>query len=665
MQSGVELLVLLAILAFFAGPILAIVALVRISSIRGEADQVHGLISRLFQLEQRVAALDRMLQTSAHVPATPAAETTPGTHLPLPHETRPPVSPVAHAATLELAPAPASLTPPSPQPTARAAASALTAPLSADRPTMPPLPSTVGRGGSDVEDILGGRWLYYLGILALVFAVAFFLKYAFDNNWIGPRGRVGIGILIGGAMFPLSDWLLHRGYRYFSEGITGLGSAVLYLSIWAGWQYYALFSQPTAFALMIVITGLTAAVAVGRSSERIAVLALAGGALTPLLLSTGENAEFTLFAYLAILGAAMLAISWMKGWKWLPPLQFVATLIYFWGWYGDFYAPYELTTTLVFATLFFALFAALPAVRSTRAGELSSAEIAVVVANALQYLVALRWMLWPEYRWGLALGVLGLAAAHLVAERWLPAKSGKNIRVARAMYSGMALTFATITVPILLDGKWITIAWAIEGAVLVWSGLRFRSLALRAAGILLLAVSTIRLAAFPLSAGNTFLFNARFLTMSVCAACLLVSFVFALRAKTELGSAETHVYYILAIAANVFFLAALSLDVWDLYGRMPSLGFDRSLAQNLALSVLWLVYAIALLIGGVVKKSAVARWQALALLGVVIVKVFFFDLSFLARFYRIVSFFLLGLALLLVSFFYQRRSASRSGDKTP
>lgn len=643
--------------AFFAGPILAIVALVRISALRAESEQVRRLTSRIFELEQRIAAVDRRLQSAASASEAPTSSVggQPGQQLPI-HASERPITLPKPSEAGPVPPLNAAVSPP-PAPPPRAAS--LTSPLSM-RPAAGAPNDPV-----DVESILGGKWLYYLGILALVFAVAFFLKYAFDNNWIGPAGRVGIGILIGGAMFPLSDWLMHRGYRYFSEGITGLGAAVLYLSIWSGWHYYTLFSQPAAFALMIVITGLTAAVAVGRNSERIAVLALAGGALTPLLVSTGENAEFTLFMYLLVLGAAMLAISWIKAWKWLPPLQFAATLIYFWAWYASFYADYELQTTLIFATVFFALFAALPAVRGARDGELSSAEVAVVVANALQYLIALRSMLWPEYRWGLALAVLALAAAHLFAERALPAKSGKNVRVARVMYAGLALTFATVAVPILLDGKWITIAWAIEGAALVWSGLQVRSLALRAAGILLLAIAAVRLAAFPIAAGNTLLLNARFLTMTVCAACFLAAFLFASRSKTELGSPETRLYYAIAIVANVFFLAALSLEVWDFYGRAPSLGFDRSLAQNLALSVLWLFYAVALLVGGVFRKSTVARWQALALLGVVVVKVFFFDLSFLARFYRIVSFFLLGLALLVISFFYQRRSASHASEKQP
>ena len=655
MQSGWEVLILLAILALFAGPILAIVALARISALRGEAEQVRRLTSRIFELEQRLAALGRKSGTAAVAESTPAylaAQPQSEPTEPLITDPKPGGTP------------PGQPPPPAPsQVAAHQSPAAVTAPLAAHRSVSSAVPAE--RGHTDVEVILGGKWLYYVGILALVFAVAFFLKYAFDNDWIGPSGRMGIGIVIGAVMFPLSDWLLHRGYRYFSEGITGLGVAILYLSIWSGWHYYAVFSQAAAFSLMIVITALAAVVAILRNSQRIAFLALAGGALTPLLMSTGENAEVTLFVYLLILGAGMLAVCWIKGWKWLPPLQFAATLIYFWGWYANFYAAYEMQTTLVFATIFFGLFAALPAVRSTRDGELSPAEVAVVLANAVQFLVALRVMLWPEYRWWLAFAVLALAAVHMMAERVLPDKTGNNVRVARTLYAGLALMFVTVAVPILLDDQWITIAWAVEGAVLVWSGLRVRSLALRASGILLLAVTAIRLAAFPVAAGDTLLLNARFLTMAICAACFLAAFVFASRSEVKLSTGETQLYYVLAVAANFCFLAALSLEVWDFYGRTPWLGLDRSLAQNLALSVLWLAYAILLLAGGVIRKSAVARWQALALLGVVVVKVFFFDLSFLARFYRIVSFFLLGLALLLVSFFYQRRSARHAGNKAP
>ena len=510
--------------------------------------------------------------------------------------------------------------------------------------------------------MIAGRWLNYVGILALLFAVTFFLKYAFDNNWVGPRGRVGIGLLMGSALYPWSQRLLNRGYKYFSEGIAALGAAVLYLSLWAGWHYYAIFSQSTAFALMIVVTAATMIVAVGRNSERIAFLALIGGLITPMLVSTGENHEVALFTYLTILGVGVLAIAWVRNWKSLPPAQFAATLIYFWGWYSDFYRNDELTTTVVFATVFFVLFAALPVVRSWREGELSGLEAGIVLVNSLAYLVALREMLWPQDRWALTIAVLALAAAHLGAERLLPEKRGGEMRVARILYAGLALTFVTLAIPIRLDGSWITIAWAVEGAVLIWSGLRVQFPAMRWVGFVMFAIVAGGLAAISIPAGD-FLFNARFATFAIAVACILAACYFAGDMWAELSDAEKTAYLISAIGANILALVALSLEFWDVFGRMPSLGIDRGHAQELALSMLWLVYALGLLGAGLWKKSEVLRWQALVLLGVVIVKAFFFDLSFLEEFYRIVSFFLLGLALLLISFYYQRQLLSRKAEK--
>ena len=512
--------------------------------------------------------------------------------------------------------------------------------------------------------MIAGRWFNYVGILAVGLAATFFLKYAFDNNWIGPGGRVTIGLLVGAAMYPLSQWVYKRGYQYYSEGLAGLGAGILYLSVWAGWHYYHIFPQSYAFPLMIAITAATAAVAYGRDSERIAVLALIGGLLTPILVSTGANEEVALFSYVLVLGGGMLAIAWVKKWRWIVPLQFAGTLLYFWSWYGEFYARYELDTTLLFATLFFLLFAAIPAVRCTQEGELPPLDITIVLTNAFQFLTALHLMLWPQYKWGMTFVVLALAAAHLLAERALPRKPTAANQLAHALYAGLALTFATLAIPIRLQGKWITIAFAVEGALLIWSGLKIRSMALRVAGFVLFIIVAIRLMILLAEAPtpDTFLLNERFLTMAIAAVCWLSAFFFAKQSDCELGAGETQTYYALGVAANFVMLVALSMDVWDLFGR-TSVGIDRGLAQELALSVLWIGYALALIVGGVFGKSAAIRWQGLGLLWVAIGKVFFFDLSFLTKFYRIVSFFVLGLVLLLVSFYYQRRSKTAQAEK--
>jgi uncharacterized membrane protein len=230
------------------------------------------------------------------------------------------------------------------------------------------------------------------------------------------------------------------------------------------------------------------------------------------------------------------------------------------------------------------------------------------------------------------------------------------------LYGGLALTFATLVIPIRCDDKWITIAWAVEGLILIWSGLRTKLRLMRWAGFILFAIVAARLALISIPA-DTFIFNARFAAFLVAVACFFAACHFAAETGDDVGDEEKIMYVVTAIAANILLIAALSLEVWDVFGRMPSLGIDRGHAQELALSALWLVYALGLLAVGTWKKLAVVRWQALTLLGVVIVKVFLFDLSFLEKFYRIVSFSLLGLALLLISFYYQRQLAGRGAEK--
>ncbi|MFZ3380850.1 MAG: DUF2339 domain-containing protein [Candidatus Acidiferrales bacterium] len=667
MESGAAFFILLGVFFLIGVPVLAIGAFVRAGELKKQVQtETPQLISRIYALERQLAQIEKALAAlsistvAPHDAPAPAVTPAPAT----PAEITPPTSTrvLSQMEVPRMSTAPPSPAVPPASPMQKVASVREQAPTFTTLSSSARLPNQ--NDGGNFETVVAGRWLNYVGILALLFAVTFFLKYAFDNDWVGPRGRVGIGLLLGSALYPWSHWLLDRGYKYFSEGIAALGAAVLYLSLWAGWHYYLIFSQSTAFALMIVVTAATMIVAVGRNSERIAFLALLGGLITPMLVSTGENHEVALFTYLTILGAGVLGIAWVRNWKSLPPAQFVATLIYFWGWYGDFYRNDELATTVIFATVFFVLFAVLPVVRSWRDGELSGLEAGIVLVNSLAYLAALREMLWPQDRWALTVAVLVLAAAHLGAERLLPEKRGGEIRVARILYAGLALTFVTLAIPIRLDGKWITIAWAVEGVVLIWSGLRLKFAAMRWVGFAMFAVVAGRLAVISIPAGD-FLLNARFATFAIVVACILAACYFAGEVWPELSDAEKSAYMISAIGANVLALVALSLEFRDVFGRMPSLGIDRGHAQELALSMLWLVYALGLLVTGLWKKSQALRWQALVLLGVVIVKVFLFDLSFLEAFYRIVSFFLLGLALLLISFYYQRQLVARKAERRP
>ncbi len=601
-------LVIVAGLILLGGPILAIVALVRVSA-----------------LERIVGQLNRRLQAPSGAPSLSEPETT--------------AVPVSEAA----APATRDASPP-----ATAA--------------LKPVPVAL-KAGPDLETLIAGRWLNRVGIIALLLAVSFFLKYAFDNEWIGPSGRVAFGLLSGTGLLVFSQWLLRRGYGYFSSGIAGLAAGVLYLSLYAAWSFYQLFPQPVAFAGMIVVTGTMVAIALGRDSQPLALLAQVGGLITPILLSTGKDAQIPLFIYLAVLNGGMLVVARLRSWRSLELVAFAGTTIYFWAWIEEFYKVSKLGRTAFFATLFFVQFGAVPILQSRRLGNIASAHVILALANAGAFLGVLQYLLYRDHRWALTVAVLALAAAYLGAARLLPISKTGERSVSRLLFAGLALTFVTLAIPIRLDGKWITIAWAVEGAVLIWSGFQVNLRLLRWAGIVLFIIAGARLLLFKVSA-QEFLWNPRFLTYAIVVASFAAAFAFSRRHRGMLSDGERRAFEIVGLAANVLLVSSLSLEVWGLFGRMRlDLGADTRLTQQLALSLLWTLYATGLMLWGVRSGSAAVRWLGLALFSVVVVKVFLYDLSFLERIYRIVSFAVLGVLLVVVSFFYQQKVTAEREER--
>jgi len=642
-----EILAVLLCLVVVATPILAILAFTRVQQLseQVQAARLQELVTRVYSLEQRIASIGKGLAAPSSEQPGPSAM--PGA----PPAAPPTPTPVA----IPKVPPDAPVKPAEESPKPREATATITPRSPSQVPSFSHTPKKTS-SSLDLEDLIAGRWLNRIGILALILSVSFFLKYAFDNNWIGPSGRVAIGILLGAAMLPWSQWLLGKGYSYFSEGIATLGQVTLLLSVWAGCRYYTLFSRDVGFAGMIVVTAVMAAVALGRNSERIALLSLLGGFLTPLLLSTGKDEEIALFTYLLILGGGLLVLAARRDWRTLAPVSFVLTQLYFWGWYDTFYRPAKLETTIIFATLFFLLYFALPVLRTIRQSSLDAIGMFVVLLNSFAYLGALYVMLWPQDRWPLTLLVLALSATHIAVARFVRSAKPGEWPVTQQLFAGLALTFVTLAIPIRLEGKWITLALAVEGAILVRTGFRALAPLLRYAGFFLLALGALRVVFIPLPAPQ-FLLNERFATYVGVIVCMGVALFTAREHGTSLSQPETNTLGAFAVAINVYALIALSLELWDYFGRAASLGIDRGLAQHLALSVLWTAYASILIMIGIKRQSALLRWQALVLFGLVVIKVFLYDSSYLQRFYRILSFLILGLVLLVVSFLYQNKAS--------
>ncbi len=542
-------------------------------------------------------------------------------------------------------------------------------PIVADSPSLRAHVPSAKAGGADLESRIGSHWLNRIGIAAVLIGVSYFLKFAFDNNWIGPAGRVAIGLLAGIAIVVWSENFRRRGYAIFSYSLKAVGIGVLYLSLYAAFQVYSLVTGGVAFSMMFAVTAATAVMAWAQDAEILAAFALVGGFATPLLLSTGQNREVALFTYVVLLDAGALALVILKPWRRLLLLSYAGTLLLYVGWYASFYDVTQVRMTVGFATLFFAIFAVAPLLgRPAQKGWLSdSVPPLVAVVNAAGYFLQIYVMFEEIGTKDTAWFALALAALYIFLSRQSRGRAGspEAARTVDLLHLALAIGFITVAIPIRLDAHWITMGWFVEVAVLLWVADRVHSELLNvfAIGALLLGVGRLLLV------DNFYvtrpIFNARMATYTVAIAVLGAVAWYGSRRKDEAARA---VAGIAVVALNLLALVALSREVADYYSRemtglRPQGQWDPSawkdwrhvkIARDFTYSALWMAYGALLMVVGFWRRSAFVRWQALVLIAFTIGKVFLYDVSELDRGYRIVSFIVLGMLLLAISFMYQR-----------
>jgi uncharacterized membrane protein len=271
-------------------------------------------------------------------------------------------------------------------------------PVAAPEPEPVPEPESTRA----LETRVGLTWINRIGTVTVILAAAFFFKYAVDNQWIGEAGRVVLGVLAGFAMLGFGEWTWRRGHRIYAQGITATGIAILYLSFWAAFQVYHLVPQGFAFALMVATTAMAAALAIHYGALAISVLALIGGFLTPVLLSTNVDRPWALFSYLLLLDVGAMAVARAQRWRALNWLAMAGTAILYASWFQDRFNAEKQTVATVFALAYYALFA------------LAESDLALSVSQFLANLAILA--IWtapsPTSLWlALALAAAGLAMA--------------------------------------------------------------------------------------------------------------------------------------------------------------------------------------------------------------------------------------------------------------
>ncbi|MEN6575774.1 MAG: DUF2339 domain-containing protein, partial [Phycisphaerales bacterium] len=227
---------------------------------------------------------------------------------------------------------------------------------------------TVPQETSSLEQRIGTRWVLVAGVVTVIFAVGFFLKYAYESQWIGPWGRVAIAGFGGLIALAIGEVTRRRGYGFVAKGVTALGFAILYATVFAAHRWYGLIGSVPAYALAIGVTAAAMVYAVVMDEVTAALLSLAGGYLTPIVLSTGENLPNLLFVYVLILSAGAMLCAYRRTWSGVNILAFIGTYLLYAAWFEKFYRPVmdvrwppaQLTVALSWLAVFFLVFLTLP-----------------------------------------------------------------------------------------------------------------------------------------------------------------------------------------------------------------------------------------------------------------------------------------------------------------
>ena len=529
------------------------------------------------------------------------------------------------------------------------------------------------------ETLIGGKLLNRVGALALILGVGFFLKYAFDNDWLNETARVVLGVAAGLLLVAGGHRSHRRRMAVFAQGLTGAGVGILYLTIYAACDFYDLIPQPAAFLLMALVTAAALLLSLRYDARAIALLGWAGGFLTPFLFVTAEPNTIGLFVYVTLLDAGLIAVLLnRRHWRLLEPLGIAATYATYLAWSTRADLPEGFATALVFLTLWWAMFAGLDLYRSITgepgnrrwrraAGTINIIGFFMMLVSLLRHAedawaaVGVRFLL-PGYDWNYAVVtatvVLSLAYFALAA---VIARRTEDTR-AVSFYGATAVILAVLAPFLYFERYAILVAWGIEAAALFWYGVRFRRPVVRYAGATLFALSVLGLYLVHYPAKVAIVSGPPEGDVRTGAYWVLAGAMLActgmMRDRLE-SRGDRWLWSAFHIAWTALFLVWGTLETQDYFKHLIASLEDGSPEQlrnlrQLAVSGVWLMGATLVMILGRWTDIGVLRAAAIVYFGATVVKVFVFDLMFLDTLYRIIAFLGLSAILIAVSYLYYR-----------
>jgi uncharacterized membrane protein len=481
------------------------------------------------------------------------------------------------------------------------------------------------------EFFIGGNTLVRVGVLILLFGVAFLLRYLAEHTNVPIQFRLS-GVACGGVALLVLGWRLRARRPGYALALQGGAIGILYLTAFAALRLYSLLPPAAGFAIFVFLAAFSALLAVLQNSQAFALLAVTGGFLAPILASTGEGSHVVLFSYYAIVNASILVIAWYKTWRPLNFAGFAFTFVISTAWGVLHYKSSLFASTEPFLVLFFALYVAIAILFSIRQPpQLRGYVDGTLVFGTPMAAFGHQSAMLHDRPKALALSAVILGAVYFLMAWVLHRQKRSSQRLLAEAFMALGVVLFTVATPLALDGRQTGATWALEAAALVWIGARQSRVLPRLLGVILQIVAgvllwnDVDLFVGPAPSFAAFLARVLAAIAAVLSAVVLRKYAERLRSHEGLSSALLFFFGVAAWVAN----GLLEIDryVPDGYGRSVALVFvaatalacselSRRTVLSLArLPALWLLPALILFaadapVAGVAHPAAQCGWLA-------------------------------------------------------
>jgi uncharacterized membrane protein len=324
----------------------------------------------------------------------------------------------------------------------------------------------------DLEKFIGENLINKIGIIIILIGVIIGAKYSIENDLVSPLTRIVMGYITGVALLGVG-LKLKKNFENYSAVLVSGAMAIMYFITFAAYSFYGLMPQSIAFGVMVIFTCFTVFTSLVYNQQIIAQLGLVGAYSVPFLLSNGSGKIEILLAYMLLINVGILIISFKKYWKSLLNSSFSFSWLIFVSWlFSDYDGSKHFYLTIGFLTAFFILFyCATLTYKIIRNEFLIKNDVVLILINSFVFYAIGFYVLSEHDKGEQLLGLFTIlnALAHFLVSILIYKRNlaDKNLLL---FIIGLVLTFVTISIPVQLDGKWVTLLWSFEAALLFWIG---------------------------------------------------------------------------------------------------------------------------------------------------------------------------------------------------